>query len=96
MWRAINKLSGKECTKWRSMQIKSNVTKIIDNLNIANTFNVYLINSVLEVGVNFLPVQPSQSLNLHNDNNHDYMNLECVNEAKVNKILSTLSAHLWT
>lgn len=87
LWKSIDKLSGREHPKNEDIQLKLNGTHQVDSLVIANNFNDYFINSVLELGQNFTQTHLNQIF----ISDETALNLKPTNEIKVNTILSSLS-----
>ncbi len=61
-----------------------------DSLEVTNTFNRYFINSVVELSGPITTSQPSV-VSVASTNEASLLNLLAVNEAKINKILLSLS-----
>lgn len=89
LWRTIDQLSGKEHKESVPLHLKINGTLQNDSLIIANSFNDYFINSVLELGGSISASSPSS--NLDKSYSISCMNFNLIDEEKINQILSTIS-----
>ena len=87
LWKGIDQLSGKAPSNSAPLELKLNGNIHTDRLAVANGFNDYFLNSVIELGGKFSEVQ----LPVFTTNEANAMYFKNVDEAKVNKILSLLS-----
>lgn len=87
LWKGIDQLSGKVSLSSAPIELKLNSNIQTDSLAIANGFNDYFLNSVIEMGGNLPEVHLPTVLT----NEANPMYFKNVDEAKVNKILSSLS-----
>lgn len=87
LWKTIDKLIGKDHSKNYNTELMINGTLQQDSLAVANHFNTFFIESVSELAHSFNVTEPLLAL----ADDTKVLKLNCTNETKVNKIISTLS-----
>lgn len=87
LWNSIDKLLGKEKHTHQSIQLKVNGSILNDSHAIAINFNDYFLNSVQQLSQTFPAIDPPQPSTCEGP----VFDLNTINEAKVDTILSNLS-----